>query len=230
MIKVRKTVKKTVLDNVLISLVAIKSRADMEPSRKRQRMDTSIYNNCNIVNYPNQLSNTTTTQSSDMYMNKDRFMVHPLSGFINEDDEETNLDIAKNIVDFFNAWDKTGKYTAIVSNKRIRVAAGYTEGKYRYDNKKKFRGKYIAVWKQDGGEPFQKVIKKEYVKACLEGLIENYDDVEDVREAMNDVFGESWAVVKASSKAKCKAYFTSTAYNFHAKIDGKYWKVWRQGV
>ena len=136
---------------------------------------------------------------------------------------ESNFDIAKNIVTFFQARD-SGKYAAIVADKTILAEHRnfhFAEVKYKEDSN--VRGKHIIVYKQLASGNV-KNFKASTVKSCAKGLIIDNKDANIVKEGLNEVFGNYWSVVKGGT-----IYCTFPQGWWHElNIDNETWKIWRQ--
>ena len=155
-------------------------------------------------------------------LTKDQFLTFPLATFINDNDEESNFHIAKNIVKFFEAYDD-GNYAAIVSDKPISTRSfKFCEGKCRYD--KNIRGKYIIVYKQAiTGKA--RIYKKDVIEYFITGLILYNDNAKNVRYGLEELFDKHWSVIK--SHGSC--YYTYNTYSFKLRIGKEKWTIWRHG-
>eukprot|EP01083_Nonionella_stella_P268964 909568_1 len=130
--------------------------------------------------------------SNHKKMTKEQFMSQPLAAFINDNDEETNFDIAKSIVTFFEDRDD-GTYAAIVSDKQITSTFWCIEGKTRYVEK--CRGKNIQLWKQAKSVPLMKDVKDDTIQTVVKCFIKEHDNLSKVKNDLEEIFGQSWAVV-----------------------------------
>ncbi len=148
-------------------------------------------------------------------LTKEQFYSQPLAAFIN-DNNESNYDIAKSIVSFFEDRDD-GKYSAIVSDKRPFCNTWNEQEKYRYV--KHCRGKYIIVWKQT---PKAKItddeIKESTVGSVVKALINDINDTKKINVILSEIFGNYWTVC-------CEGSVHCTYSQYY--IQYKKWTVWR---
>eukprot|EP01083_Nonionella_stella_P301822 1037675_1 len=158
-------------------------------------------------------------------MTKDQFMSQPLAAFINDNDEETNFDIAKSIVTFFEDRDD-GTYAAIVSDTKINSTFWFNEGKTRY--MEKCRGKYIRLWKQTKSVPLMKDVKDDTIQTVVKCLIKEHGNLSKVKNDLEEIFGQSWAVVV--SRGVAGLYATYSKYFIRMTFNNSQWFVWRQVI
>eukprot|EP01083_Nonionella_stella_P145776 457492_1 len=156
-------------------------------------------------------------------MTKDQFMSQPLAAFINDNDEETNFDIAKSIVTFFEDRDD-GTYAAIVSDKQITSTFWCIEGKTRYVEK--CRGKNIQLWKQAKSVPLMKDVKDDTIQTVVKCFIKEHDNLSKVKNDVEEIFGQAWAVVV--SRGVAGVYASYSKYFVSMTFNNSQWFVWRQ--
>eukprot|EP01083_Nonionella_stella_P073939 200251_1 len=163
-----------------------------------------------------------TAHSISQKITKNMFMSQPMAAFIN-DNGESNYEIAKSIVTFFNDRDD-GRYAAIVSNTGSPASAHYwyIEGKYkRVDN---CRGKSIQVWKQPQSDALLNALtfKEATVKSIIKGLIIDNGTPVKVCESLHEIFGKYWCASIGGS-----VYSTYGSYFVHMTVNNRMWIVWR---
>eukprot|EP01083_Nonionella_stella_P265152 898548_1 len=125
-------------------------------------------------------NNHKNSNHSDAYkMTKNQFMSQPMGAFINND-FESNDDIAKNIVTFFESRDD-GTYAAIVSDEGCNWSCWYAEGKCKCVQN--CRGKYITVWKQRQSDKLLKNFNQTTVRSVVKGLIlDNQNNASKIKQ------------------------------------------------
>lgn len=151
-----------------------------------------------------------------------KFLAKPLAGFLN-DNGESNIDIAKNIVEYFKSHD-TGNYAAIVSDTRINDHhVKHKEDKYRYE--KDVEGKYIIVFKAFTSGMIQDTAE-DTIKSYIRGfMLDNRKaTAATISDELEDVFGGSWAVIRSTARI----YHTYDEYSFILQVKNSTWKIWRQ--
>ena len=183
-----------------------------------QRQQLQVVNN---YNYTNNCYGYDKLQPRCFKMTRSQFMSQPLAAFINDDEGQTNYQISKSIVDFYQDRDD-GYYAAITSDKPIKWSGYHTDAKYKYI--KKCRGKYIIVYKQAKSEMLLKRCKQSTVKACAIGLImENMNNLTEVSTGLSELFGDYWSVCCGG-----KVYSHYDGFYFVLNIKNKTYIIWRQ--
>eukprot|EP00490_Sorites_sp_Unknown_P024463 CAMPEP_0114665384 /NCGR_PEP_ID=MMETSP0191-20121206/30648_1 /TAXON_ID=126664 /ORGANISM="Sorites sp." /LENGTH=158 /DNA_ID=CAMNT_0001910261 /DNA_START=40 /DNA_END=516 /DNA_ORIENTATION=- len=157
-----------------------------------------------------------------MPLTKAQFMSKEMGGFIHSD-SESNFEIAKRIVKYFDDRDY-GYYAAIVSDKGEWVSRyfNYSDDKFKDVYVK---NKRIQVWKQTSSCETSRM--KSNFGAFVDGLIKKYGNTKPIKEALDNELGGYYAVVE--DKYCASSYYTYNSKHRHTTShDDYYYEVWRQ--
>lgn len=211
---------------------SIDCKIEEQPARKRRRLNESERDDLDYsetyavtmeADYLHPMYRKTHFSDSPCYelrMSTARFLSFPLAVFIHDDEEESNYEIAKRIVNFYDHRDE-GFYAAVVGDESIECATTSEEGKCRYVER--CRGKYIKLYKQARSSYLRTAPRVSTVKSMVKGLIADIENCSALKRTMNEIFGGKWSVVKGSGTPYCHY----DIYSITVSVNEERWKLWR---
>ena len=153
--------------------------------------------------------------------------IEKLGGFVHNENE-SNYDIAKRVVDYFDQKDGN-YYGAIVYDKGAWVQKyfSFVSGKFREEDD--IRSKGMIIWKQSSSNSTDRMQNMTSWKAFVKGLIKEHNEPEKICDALDEELDGKYAVVSGSRSCNMTGYYTFCSdHSFNEIIDNKRWIVWRQ--